>query len=71
MLQLKWLNRAKKLSEQHRSYRILYHAMNSDSTICMYTHSLNRFMNHLVSIKELDHNERYDELTVYDSERIT
>jgi len=53
MLRPKWLKYAKDLSQKHRSYRKFYHAMNSDSTISTYSYSLKRFMDYLVSVKEI------------------
>jgi len=71
MLSLKWMKYAKDLSQKHRSYRKFYHAMNTDSTISTYAYSLKKFMDYLVSIKEITDNEKYDKLIEYDSEKIT
>ena len=62
---------AKDSSEQYRSYRKFYYAMNTDSTISTYAYSLKKFMDYLVSVKEITDNEEYDELIEYDSEKIT
>ena len=45
--------------------------MNTDSTISTYSYSLKKFMDYLVLIKEIIHNEEYDKLLDYDSEKIT
>lgn len=62
---------AKDLSKQCRSYRKFYYAMSTDSTISTYAYSLKKFMDYLVSVKEVTDNEEYDELIEYDSEKIT
>ncbi len=45
--------------------------MSTDSTISTYAYSLKKFMNYLVSIKEITHNEEYKKLIEYNSEKIT
>ena len=71
MLSPKWMKYAKDTSQKYRSYKKFYHAMNANATISTYAYSLNKFMNYLVLIKEITHNEEYYKIIEYDSEKIT
>ena len=71
MLRPKWINYAEDLATKHRSYRKFFHAMNSDSTISTYSYSMKRFMSFLVSQRDLSHDEDYDAVAAFDSEKIT
>lgn len=72
MEKTKWTKYSEGFSSKSKSYYKFYNGMGTkEFTIYTYAYNMNRFMNYLVEKKKLNNNEEYDELTNWDTDKIT
>ena len=71
MLSKKWLKIAEDFASKSRAYKKFYNAMKTESTICVYSYSMVKFMTFLRSECYVDNIDNYDKLLEFDTEKIT
>ncbi len=67
----KWCQMADRLSGKSKAYKNFHRALQTSSTKSTYAYGMKRFMDFLVEQKELKHNEEYDDLAKFDTEKVT
>ena len=59
------------MADKNRSYRKFYNSMKTDSTRSTYAYNMKRFMDFLVDETCIENNEDYEQVSNFDSEKIT
>jgi len=67
----KWCQTADRLSGKSKAYKDFHRALKTSSTKSTYAYAMKRFMDFLVEQKELKHNEAFDIVAKFDTEKVT
>jgi len=67
----KWCQTADRLSGKSKAYKNFHRALKTSSTKSTYAYAMKRFMDFLVEQKELKHNEAFDIVAKFDTEKVT